>query len=119
MDGFDSNDDNRGGYHGYDGGGGNGNGNDDDGYRNDARSRDFLPHRTPLFPGAGGAVFPEDTQGYGGCSGLNRPRLGIESLDLNDSVDWPGMQTYQGILGSGNDGLTMAPPPPHSCPFPQ
>lgn len=100
MDGYDDDGFNGGGNANFDGGSGS----------NDS-TRDFLTGVNPLFGSSLYEGFTDPPPPYTGSSGVNPPRWGLESLDLNDGVGWVGMDGYDGDLRCGPGGSQMGPPP--------
>ncbi|CAN6195718.1 unnamed protein product [Urochloa humidicola] len=106
MDGSDVDEYNDGAFSANDGG----HAADDFGFHNAARTREFQPPHTPWRAGGGLATFPAAAQPFAGSNSSN-PRMGLQSLNLNDTVGWPEMDAYAGYLRSG-DNVTAVPPPP-------
>ena len=100
MDGFDD-----------DGFNGGGNTNFDDGSGSNGVTRDFLVGANPLLGSSVYEGFTDPAPPFTGSSGVNPPRWGLDSLDLNDGVGWAGMDGYDADLRSNPSGSQMGPPP--------
>ena len=100
MDGYDDDGFNGGGNANFDGGSGS---NDD--------TRNFLVGVNPLLGSSLYEGFTDPPPPYTGSSGVNPPRWGLESLDLNDGAGWAGMDGYDADLRSDPGGSQMGPPP--------
>ena len=100
MDGFPDDGFNGGGNANFDGGSGSNDG-----------TRNFLAGANPLLGSSLYEGFTDPPPPYTGSSGVNPPRWGLDSLDLNDGGGWAGMDGYDADLRSDPGGSQMGPPP--------
>ena len=96
MDGFLDDGYNGGGSANFDGGSGS-----NDGTRNFLRGANLLLGSS-VYEG-----FTDPAPPYTGSSGVNPPRWGLDSLDLNDGGGWAGMDGYDADLRSDAGGSQM------------
>ena len=100
MDGFPD--------EGYNGGG---NANFDGGSGSNDGTRNFLRGANPLLGSSVYEGFTDPAPPFTGSSGVNPPRWGLDSLDLNDGGGWAAMDGYDADPRSDPAGSQMGPPP--------